>query len=575
MRPHPQRRRDLRRIPLGGVVSRRGRSGQSKYGADALWYPSASPAGYLGLLLFVAAPCADPAPFTVPDFAEFRLASPRLRRVAMVVVVVVHLRAVSGAAVSGRGPDPARTLLGVPTWIGPLAVGAIVIANVVGGGMRSITFVQAFQYWLETHRRRGARVRDAPGGLPGVLATRRPVATGRRPANHGHRRDRRRPHGHRSGRRHGHPGRSTATRRDAGLSAGRQHRRRRQRTVTLATGAHAPPSAASPRAGRRVRSGGTWAADTLSTKCFRSSWRRSSGAMGLPHVLVRFYTNPDGRAARRSALAVIALLRMFYLFPTLLGALAGSTCRRSWSPVRPTPPSCCFRRRPSPASEANCSAGALGQPAPSRRSGSLLGSAGRWAGAVHRPVARAGAGLPHRGGCRRLIPIRWHWRRRPSELSRGVGLVFAVAASTLCPLLVLGIWWRGLTAAGAMAGSPSARCPQLATLLAVTRWIGDDVAGGWPATVIGYPAGVTVPLSFADHGGGQPVHPRAGAAGRVPGLRADAPAGADGHGNRTGADGASDRSIGLIRDRSSPPAHRSAQARTSARKASEVTWLSL
>ena len=25
----------------------------------------------------------------------------------------------------------------------------------------------------------------------------------------------------------------------------------------------------------------------------------------------------------------------------------------------------------------------------------------------------------------------------------------------------------------------------------------DDVAGGWPATVIGYPAAVTVPLSFA------------------------------------------------------------------------------
>lgn len=28
-------------------------------------------------------------------------------------------------------------------------VGVIVIANVVGGGMRSVTFVQAFQYWLK------------------------------------------------------------------------------------------------------------------------------------------------------------------------------------------------------------------------------------------------------------------------------------------------------------------------------------------------------------------------------------------------------------------------------------------
>ena len=33
-----------------------------------------------------------------------------------------------------------------------------------------------------------------------------------------------------------------------------------------------------------------------------------------------------------------------------------------------------------------------------------------------------------------------------------VGLAFAVAASTFCPLLVLGIWWRGLTAPGAAAG---------------------------------------------------------------------------------------------------------------------------
>ena len=45
------------------------------------------------------------------------------------------------------------------------------------------------------------------------------------------------------------------------------------------------------------------------------------GTMGLPHVLVRFYTNPDGRAARRTTLVVIALLGAFYLFPPMYGAL--------------------------------------------------------------------------------------------------------------------------------------------------------------------------------------------------------------------------------------------------------------
>ena len=42
--------------------------------------------------------------------------------------------------------------------------------------------------------------------------------------------------------------------------------------------------------------------------------------MGLPHVLVRFYTNPDGVDTRRTTFVVIVLLSAFYLLPTLFGA---------------------------------------------------------------------------------------------------------------------------------------------------------------------------------------------------------------------------------------------------------------
>ena len=45
------------------------------------------------------------------------------------------------------------------------------------------------------------------------------------------------------------------------------------------------------------------------------------GTMGLPHVVVRFYTNPDGRAARRTTLVVLVLLGVFYLLPPIYGAL--------------------------------------------------------------------------------------------------------------------------------------------------------------------------------------------------------------------------------------------------------------
>ncbi|MFD1046079.1 hypothetical protein ACFQ1S_11140, partial [Kibdelosporangium lantanae] len=45
------------------------------------------------------------------------------------------------------------------------------------------------------------------------------------------------------------------------------------------------------------------------------------GTMGLPHVLVRFYTNPDGKAARRTTLHVMLLLALFFAtFVPLLGA---------------------------------------------------------------------------------------------------------------------------------------------------------------------------------------------------------------------------------------------------------------
>ncbi len=34
-------------------------------------------------------------------------------------------------------------------WAGALVVAAVVLLTVLAGGMRSITFVQAFQYWLK------------------------------------------------------------------------------------------------------------------------------------------------------------------------------------------------------------------------------------------------------------------------------------------------------------------------------------------------------------------------------------------------------------------------------------------
>ena len=101
----------------------------AKYGADALWYPVGFTAGYLALLLFVAAPLRRSGAYTLPDFAEVRLGSARLRTVAMLVVVVICwlylVPQFQGAGLT------LQTLTGRAGLVGPLVVGAIVIANVV------------------------------------------------------------------------------------------------------------------------------------------------------------------------------------------------------------------------------------------------------------------------------------------------------------------------------------------------------------------------------------------------------------------------------------------------------------
>lgn len=172
----------------------------AKYGADALWYPVGFTVGYLGLLLFVAAPLRRSGAYTVPDFAEFRLKSTLVRRIAMVVVVTICVLYLV-PQYQGAGLT-LRTLLGVPTWIGPLAVSAIVIANVVGGGMRSITFVQAFQYWLKLTAIAIPALAVVVVAFPIQSRPRRSAAAGRQPADDGRHRVRRRHHRRRPGRCH-------------------------------------------------------------------------------------------------------------------------------------------------------------------------------------------------------------------------------------------------------------------------------------------------------------------------------------------------------------------------------------
>ncbi|MGX1808105.1 sodium/solute symporter [Nocardia sp. NPDC055321] len=470
----------------------------AKYGADALWYPVGFTAGYLGLLLFVAAPLRRSGAYTMPDFVEFRLGSRPVRKLAALVVVLICavylIPQFQGAGLT------LRILLGVPGWVGAVAVGAIVIGTVAGGGMRSITFVQAFQYWLKlTAIAIPALVllahflgadRDIGSPAPPTVAQRTSVDITT----------------------------DVVVRLDEPQSmwvSGTLDDAPTERTVRLLPGEHelGAGSTLILDAGARVPvvvgapdTGADWLAPGSGLGGPHPLYQVYSliiatflGTMGLPHVLVRFYTNPDGRAARTTASAVIGLVGFFYLFPVILGV-----CARLYVPQLLITgasdaavlllPGSVLSGLPGQLLGALVAAGAIAAFL-STSSGLLVSIAGVLGTDVLRGRIRDFRLAAVVAG---LVPLGLSQAVTALDLSRSVGLAFAVAASTLCPLLVLGIWWRGLTAAGAAVGLlVGGALAGGATVVSVLGGVPEDLAGGWLAAVLSYPAAVSVPLATA------------------------------------------------------------------------------
>jgi Na+(H+)/acetate symporter ActP len=390
-------------------------------GADMLWYPVGWTAGYLMLLLFVAAPLRRSGAYTVPDFAELRLESRTTRSIASFLVVLICVfylvPQLQGAGLTFR------TLTGAPSWLGGVIVAVVVLLNVLAGGMRSITLVQAFQYWLKLV------LLLVPLGFL-LLRWRGDGA----PTHHLHVAD----------------------------------------WVEPMQGPHA-----------------VYLTYSLVLATFL-------GTMGLPHVVVRFYTNPDGPAARRTTLAVLSLLGVFYLLPVGYAALGRVyafdliASGRADSVVLRLPGRI-FAGAGSDLLTACLGAGAYAAFL-STSSGLVVSMAGvvsqdllsRWTGMV--AAFRVAAVV--------VVTLALVLAVASSEqaLAHTVELAFAVAASTFCPLLVLGIWWRGLTAPGAMAGLVVGGL--LSATAVVLELVGRAPSGTW-GVVCSQPALLTVPAAFA------------------------------------------------------------------------------
>ena len=469
-----------------------------KYGADVLWYPVGFTAGYLAMLLFVAAPLRRSGAFTLPDFAEARLGSQRLRLLCAGFVVLIGwlylVPQLRGAGLT------LGTVTGAPYWLGAVVVGVVVTANVATGGMRSITFVQAFQYWLKLT----AIAVPAfflilvwrAGGVASLTGADVPVFPEQTVVDVQL------------------DLRVTAVEPVALTAVGEVDQVEVDGPVQWAVGSHDvargtvltfPAGAAVPHADQLdALDNQTWSAPLASggghpdfplLATYSLILATFLGTMGLPHVLVRFYTNPDGRAARRTTLVVLALLGVFDLFPTVYGALG-----RLYTPQL-------LLTGETDATVLLLPAAAIGG-----LGGQLLGAlvaAGAFAaflstssgllvsvaGVLCTDVVRTGTVSAFRtaAAVAGIVPLLLALQVVSLDVSVVVGLAFAVAASTFCPLLVLGIWWRGLTDVGAAAGLIVGGV--LSTGAVLVTVLG-GVRTGWLGVLLAQPAAVTVPVAF-------------------------------------------------------------------------------
>ena len=417
-------------------------------GYDALWYPVCYACGYLFLLLFIAGPLRRFGAYTIPDFAEGRFDSPLFRKIAVTFVLFIGFF-YTMPQMNGAGKALAYIIPGLPYWVGVAVVGAVITVNVAVGGMKGITLVQAFQYWLKMF------AISVPvfvlvavfGGYGSQLKAN--VTAGEKAAG------------------------VTVVEAASGAGVKREALPPSDAAKKVSVPADetwiAPFGPRSSKPAKTAQGAGVKIEDT---RPYALLWTYSliialvCGTAGLPHILVRFYTNPDGVAAKRTTMWVMILIGVFYLFPPVFGVLGRNLMPELYngaSGVKGTDGS--VLKLPlllggvwgSVLSGVTC-AGAFAA-FMSTFSGLLVSITGALAHDIYGRILRPQSTPEQRmqmfkvfafvcGGAAILLGL----VVENFEINMLVGWAFAFAATSYFPLLFLSSWWCGITMKGAATG---------------------------------------------------------------------------------------------------------------------------
>jgi cation/acetate symporter len=475
-------------------------------GLDGVWYATGFAAGFVPVLLFVAAPLRRLGAVSLPDFLATRFATPPVvartghaapagddtGRVRLVAVVAVELVILSYLVPQAVGSGLTWELLVGTGMFGlsPYATGVVVSATavsvvVVVGGMRGTTWNQALQF----------------GFLLAVLVWLVAIVTA-----DGFRYD---------------LAVEEASAQPLTAVVGDE-------VTTVADRIHGG-EASFARPGARY--GATGQAALLVTLVL--------GTAGLPHVMNRYFTSPTGRAARTTTVWVLGLAGLFYALAVLLGTAARVMIPRAadepWLAALTVDG---VLRVPEHALlvlgrivAGNTGIGLVATAAfaamVSTIGGLLLAAAASWGHDVVSRVLRPDAGPGEAVVAGRLaivvvsalaalIALAVEPTRLlstfPSVIATMVTWAFALAGSAITPTLLASIWWRGTTARGAVAGMVVGGTTAVVALV-IGLWTGADPAAGIGAVLLA-PTLVAAPLSavavaVVSRADPTPVDPRA------------------------------------------------------------------
>jgi len=407
-------------------------------GYDALWYPVCYACGYLFLLLFIAGPLRRFGAYTIPDFAEGRYDSPVFRKIAVCFVLFIGFF-YTMPQMKGAGVTLAYIFPGLPYWVGVLVVGAVITLNVALGGMKGITLVQAVQYWIKMfaisvpifvlmfvyggYGKNLSLNQSAADSAPAIIQAADSGEALRKPLP------------------------EKAPKDEAWIAPFGPL------TTKAAKAAGLTPEEAKP-------------LSLLYT--FSLIIAIVCGTAGLPHILVRFYTNPDGIAAKRTTMWVMILIGVFYVFPPVFGVLGRNLLPELYAATGSKGPDKVVLELPvliarkygtlgSVLSGITC-AGAFAA-FMSTFSGLLVSMTSALAHDVYGRMIR-----PQSSPEQRMRMFKWcavlvggvsvllGSKVEQLDINFMVGQAFAIAAASYFPLLFMSVWWRGMTTTGAATG---------------------------------------------------------------------------------------------------------------------------